>query len=275
MTTRSTSVGAGGAKQAGAPQPRLTSVTALRYRWRQSGDRVGNRGRMEIGNAPVRDPREAWYSPYRGMPFALSLKYLLGGAVLYALLLLVAMAGSGKFATYPVVGPSIYLTPMFGLPLVLGTANRPGRTRRILYFLILLPLVHMAANYLAVLYGMEYFDLLEPGADRERNLIAGGIGGFTGALLSVLLLHLVRLTARDRRHWLAMIASVVLLTAAGAGTMAAGLQWTDALRRTGDPGRAILWYETVHFGWQCVFAVCLAWLMRKRPEPRRPRPVLQ
>ncbi len=51
--------------------------------------------------------------------------------------------------------------------------------------------------------------------------------------------------------------------------MAAGLQWTDALRRTDDPGRQIIWYETVHLPWQLLFGALLAWMMRKPRVPRK------
>jgi hypothetical protein len=63
-----------------------------------------------------------------------------------------------------------------------------------------------------------------------------------------------------------MALGAILLTALGAGAMAAGLQWTDALRRTDDPGRQIIWYELVHFPWQLLFGAILAWLMRKPPR---------
>ena len=229
---------------------------------------------MADSDLPFRDPREAWFSPYRGAEFGTAFNWLCGGAALYALLLLVAMAGKPAEATWPVVGPSLYLTPMYGLPLVLATINKPGRTRRMLFFLLLLPLVHVAANYVAFSYAARSFDLENPGVDMRHNLIAGGLGGLTGSVLAFALLRLVRLTAPDRRHLVAMSLGVILLTAIGAAAMAAGLLWTDAIRRTDDPGRAIIWYETVHFPWQIAFALLLAWLMRKRREPRPKRPTL-
>jgi hypothetical protein len=223
----------------------------------------------ETRPAEFPDPREAWSSPYRGIEFELSAKWLAGGALLYAMLLLVFMAGNPREATWPIVGPSLYLTPMFGLPYVLATVNRPGRTRRLLFFIGLLPLVHIGANYAAWYYATLTFDLAEPGLDQRHNLIAGGIGGLLGSAAAFALLHLVRLTAPRRQHLIAMIAGVILLTALGAAAMAAGLQWTDALRRTADGGRQVIWYETVHFPWQLLFALLLAWLMRKPREPRR------
>ena len=226
---------------------------------------------MVEGDLPFRDPREAWFSPYRGTEFGIAFKWLCGGAALYALLLLVMMAGKPGEATWPVVGPSLYLTPLYGLPYVLATVNKPGRTRRMLYFILLLPLAHVAANYAAFSYAARTFDLELPGVDVQRDLVAGALGGLTGAVLAFALLALVRLTAPDRRHLPVMILGTVLLAAIGAAAMAAGLQWTDALRRPDDPGRAIIWYETVHLPWQLAFALLLAWLMRRKPEPRRKR----
>ncbi|MCW3835529.1 hypothetical protein ACFQ1E_06670 [Sphingomonas canadensis] len=222
----------------------------------------------------VHDPRERWYSPYGGIEFGLSLRWLLAGTLLYAVLLLVAMAGRPDIATYPLIGPSLYLTPVFGLPFVLGTLNRPGRTRRIGYFLVLLPLAHVAANYAAWYYASSSFDLANPGLDPQRDRIAGAIGGTTGAALSLGLLRLVQLTTPGRRHLVAILIGIAALGALGAEAMARGLQWTDALRRLDDPGRAILWYEAVHLPWQALFALWLAWLMRRPREPRPPRPAL-
>lgn len=219
----------------------------------------------------LRDPREAWFSPYRGLEFEFGFKWLGVGALVYALLLLVAMAGRPGEAIWPILGPSLYLTPMYGLPLVLATLNRPGRTRRMLYFLILLPIVHVAANYATWNYAANAFDLARPGTDLVRDAIAGGLGGLTGATLSFALLRLVRLTAPDRSHLALMIFGGALLTALAAATMAAGLLWTDALERRDDPGRQIIWYETVHFPWQLLFSLLLAWMMRRRPEPRKRR----
>ena len=73
---------------------------------------------MSEEGLPFPDPREAWFSPYRGIEFVTSLKWLVAGAALYALLLLVAMAGKPAEATWPIVGPSLYLTPLYGLPYV-------------------------------------------------------------------------------------------------------------------------------------------------------------
>lgn len=220
---------------------------------------------------PFPDPREAWFSPYRGMAFGQSFKWLFAGVLLYALLLLVAMAGKPEEATYPIIGPSLYLTPMFGLPYVLATLNRPGRTRRMLYFILLLPLVHIAANYLAWYYAVSNFDQLDASGDFRRNLITGAIGGLAGAVFSFALLRLVQLTPAVRSPLVMMILGTMLLTALGAWTMAAGLQWTDAVRRPYQHDRAILWYQSVHLPWQLVFALLLAWLMRKAREPEKPK----
>jgi hypothetical protein len=113
------------------------------------------------------------FSPYRGIPFSISLKWLMGGALLYALLLLVMIPANPAEASWPIVGPSLYLTPMFGLPFVLRTAHRPGRLRRLIYFLLLLPCAHIAANYLAWAYAVANF--YQSGTDEAllRNLATG------------------------------------------------------------------------------------------------------
>lgn len=208
---------------------------------------------VSVPEAPV------WFG---GIGFWTSLKWLGAGALLYALLLLVAMAGKPADATYPIVGPSLYLTPMFGLPYVLAMLNRPGRTRRMLYFLVLLPAAHVIANYLAWSYAVSNFDLADRSGDLQRDLLTGGFGGVAGASLGFALLEQVQLTPLEKpRRW-AMLLGVVLLTALGAAAMAFGLWWTDALRITVEPGRAILWYQIVHLPWQLLFALFLAWLMR-------------
>ncbi|MEI9852456.1 MAG: hypothetical protein WDN24_18145 [Sphingomonas sp.] len=211
---------------------------------------------------PLRDPREQWYSPYRGLPIGLSFKWLLGGAALYALLLLVAIAGNPGEAAWPIVGPNLYLTPVFGAPYVFGTLNRPGRTRRIFYFLALLPLLHMAANYAACYYALATYDPFDPAGQYFRNLATGAIGGGAGALLGFAGLHLMRLTSRPRVEMAMMALGIVALAAIGAATMARGLAWTAAFEHRDDAERVIVWYETVHAPWQAAFALFLAWLMR-------------
>ncbi|MBO9712560.1 hypothetical protein [Sphingomonas sp.] len=224
---------------------------------------------MGEGDQPFPDRREAWSSPYRGIEFGITAKWLILGAFLYALLLLGTMAANTAEAIWPIVGPSLYCTPFFGLPYVLATINRPGRTRRILFFLILLPLIHVAANYLAWRNAVENYDELKAGRDLIPNLISGGIGGLAGAALSFGFLEFVQLSSSQRFERLSLLLGVVLLTAMGALGLAYGLQLTDALREPRVISHLVLFYEMIHFPWQLLFAVLLAWLMRK---PREPRP---
>jgi hypothetical protein len=230
--------------------------------------------RVTVSDDPIQqppeelpDPREVRTAPYRGVDFTITLKWLGAGTLLYAMLLLVAMRGNPADATLPIIGPSLYLTPMFGLPYVLATLDMPGRTRRILYFLILLPLAHVAANYVAWRYAVYNFDPMDVDGDLHLDLVTGALGGFTGSVLALALLKTVRLGAPHRSNLIGKIVAVILLTAVGAGGMAAGLLWTNALH---DPkvSHQIIWYETVHFPWQLAFALLLAAIMHK-PRPAR------
>ena len=121
---------------------------------------------------------------FEGVPFWRTLKWLGAGALLYALLLLVAMAGSSNDTTWLIVGPSLYLTPVFGLPYVVASFDLPGRTRRLVYFLLCVPLAYAGAKYLTLNYATEHFDLFEPGRDLKVDLIAGALGGLAGAALA-------------------------------------------------------------------------------------------
>jgi hypothetical protein len=213
-------------------------------------------------------PRKPWFAPYRGIRFAVSLKWLLAGALLYALMLLVMIPANPAEASWPIVGPSLYLTPLFGLPLALRLAHRPGRMRRLIYFLLLLPLAHIAANYLAWSYAVASFYQSDPDAVLLRNLATGAWGGAAGAVFSFTLLHLSRLTARRRAELAAMSAATVVLTAIGALGMAQGLILAGDSIDTHRTEPLVLWFECVHLPWQAAFAVALAWLMRP-PRPAR------
>ncbi len=213
--------------------------------------------------------RKPWFAPYRGVRFAISLKWLLGGALVYALLLLVMIAANPRDASLPIVGPSLYLTPVFGLPLVLRLAHRPGRLRRLLYFLVLLPLAHIAANYVAWAYAVPNFYQSDPNEVLLRNLVTGAWGGVTGATLAFTLLHLFGLTARRRAELLVMILATVALTVIGALGMAQGLILSGETMDTHHVEPLSLWFETVHLPWQALFALALAWLMRPPRAPKR------
>jgi hypothetical protein len=230
---------------------------------------VADSEELQPAEAAPNSPREPWFGPYRGLPFRISLKWLGAGVLVYALLLMVAIAGNPQDAMLPIFGPSLYLTPMFGLPLLFVTVHRPGRARRLVYFLALLPLIHIAANYLAWSHAVANHTPFDASGDFERNLIAGALGGFTGAALSFSALHLIGLTARRRAELAPILLATLALTALAAAGMALGLQWTDATRDARhEAGRLIIWYEAVHLPWQLVFALALAWLMRR---PRRAR----
>ncbi|MFZ5747757.1 MAG: hypothetical protein ACOY45_08870 [Pseudomonadota bacterium] len=195
-----------------------------------------------------------------------TLRWLLVGAALYALLLAPAMLLNPDEAIAPIVGPSIYLTPFFGLPHLMASVQRRGWKRRLLYFTLLLVPVHLLANYLAWRHGVETFHPERDGHEFGRNVATGAIGGFTGAALSFALLMLLRLAPRTRGALWVAGTGVAMLTVLAAASMAYGLSWTRALQGEIRIGQQILWYECVHLPWQALFAVFLAWLMRMRPR---------
>jgi len=208
--------------------------------------------------------RPAWFPRYRGMAFGLTFKWLLFGALLYALLLLVMVAGFPDDTILPFFGPSFYLTAAFGLPYVLRTVHRPGRTRRILYFFVALPLAHMAAIYLAWRHGVPN---ALPGEHLRPALESGAIGGITGATLAFTALRLLRLSRRQRSDLWIMAVATLVLTGVGAAGVALGASLYDATG--GAPlaiERQILGLEAVHLPWQGVFALPLAMLTRPAPE---------
>lgn len=218
----------------------------------------------------VPQPRKPWFAPYRGVRVAISLKWLLAGALAYALLLLVMIAANPRDASLPIVGPSLYLTPVFGLPLVLRLAHRPGRLRRLVYFLLLLPLAHIAANYLAWSYAVPNFYQSDPNEVLLRNLATGAWGGLAGAAFAFTLLYLTGLTARRRAELGTMALATVALTILGALGMAQGLILSGETMDTHHTEPLILWFECVHLPWQIVFALALARLMRPPRPPKRP-----
>jgi hypothetical protein len=221
---------------------------------------------LPAADAP--EPRKPLFAPYRGVRFALSLKWLLGGALLYALMLLVMIPANPREAAWPIVGPSLYLTPLFGLPFVLRLVHRPGRLRRLIYFLMLLPIAHIAANYLAWSYAVGNFYQADPNDVLLRNLATGAWGGLAGATFAFTLLHLSRLTPRRRSELPVMMLATIALTILGALGMAQGLILSGGAIDTHEREALTIWFECVHLPWQAVFALTLAWLMR---PPRLPR----
>ena len=221
------------------------------------------------GEAP--QPRPDRVPSYRGIRVRVSLKWLLLGALIYALLLLVAIRAQPNDLILPFLGPSFYLTPVFGLPFVLRTVHRPGRLRRLVYFLLLLPPVHMAAIYLAYYHGLSSFRPLDAADTALRTAVSGAWGGATGAVFAFTLLYLMRLTARRRAELATMGLAVIALSAlGGAGVGAALLYAGDGLTSAiHDPERLIVGYELIHLPWQILFALALAWLMRPPHAPKR------
>lgn len=235
----------------------------------RSGDVTG--APEEVRSAFVDTPpeRKPWFAPYRGVRFSISLKWLLAGALIYALLLLVFISANPREAAYPIVGPSLYLTPVFGLPLVLRLMHRPGRIRRLIYFMLLLPLAHIAANFIGWSVAMDH--MFRPGTDMLKvNLLTGAWGGVTGATFAFTLLYLMRLTARRRAELFAMGVATLTLTVIGALGVAQGLIFSGQAADTQDSEALILWFETIHLPWQVAFSVVLAWLMRPPRVSKRP-----
>ncbi len=218
---------------------------------------------MAAGDSAAPEPRIRKHYP--GLRFIITFRWLLLGAALYALLLLVAIAANPSDAVLPFLGPEFYLTPVFGLPLVIASFHRRGRLRRLIYFVLLLPIAHAAAIYLAWSYGLSRaYDtpfLVEMGS--------GAIGGVTGAVLAFVFLHLSRLDPRPRAGLAAMTLATGTLGVIGALGMAFGLTVTGGLESfSRDPGSLMIWLECVHLPWQVAFSLVLAWLMRRRREPK-------
>lgn len=215
--------------------------------------------------------REGHFLPYRGLRFWLSFKWLVAGTLLYALLLLVMIKAAPDDLISPFLGPSFYLTPLFGLPYVLRTVHRPGRLRRLVYFMLLLPAVHMAAIYIAFYQLMSTYDPIDATRTFVSAVISGAWGGVMGAVFAFTALFLVRLAPRRRAELLAMSFFTILLGAVGAAGMGqavlfAGSDYAAAAR---DTERLIIGFESVHLPWQAVFAFALAWLMRPPHAPKR------
>lgn len=204
--------------------------------------------------------------------------WLLVGSLTYSVALALALLlyPDPKDALAPVVGPSLYLTPLFGLPYLVASARQRGWLRRLFYFTILLTLAHVVANFLAWRYGVVNFPL-EPGpGDYARNLATGAIGGLSGSALAFVFLLWTRLAPQTLGTRLIFIVGLAALTALGALGMAQGLALSDALEMPFKPSRFVFWFVCVHFPWQAVLALLLAWLMRLRPgvrvQPRDEKP---
>jgi len=221
------------------------------------------------GTAP--QARDGAFLPYRGLRFWLSFKWLIAGALLYALLLLVAIEAKPEDVISPFLGPSFYLTPFFGLPLVLRTVHRPGRLRRLIYFLAVVPAVNMAAIYVAFYHLMSTYDPIDTGSTFLRAVSSGAWGGVGGAVLGFTGLYLVRLTPRRRAELIAMGFFTLLLGAVGAAGLGQAVLFAgpDLIAASHDTERLIIGFESVHLSWQAAFAFALAWLMRPPHAAKR------
>ncbi|MEZ0242962.1 MAG: hypothetical protein ACAH11_06270 [Sphingomonas sp.] len=218
------------------------------------------------------DPREPRLGSYRGIGFWISIKWLGAGALLYALLLLVAIKAQPLDVISPFLGPSFYLTPMFGLPFVLRTVHRPGRIRRLIYFMFIVPAVHMAAIYLAFFHLMSTYDPIDIGGTFIRALSSGAWGGVAGAVFGFTGLYLTRLMPRRRKELAAMAFFTILLGAVGAAGLGQAVLFAgaDLPSAAHDTERLIIGFESVHLPWQAAYAFALAWLMRPPHAVKRP-----
>lgn len=213
------------------------------------------------------DPLGEAHARRRNVRFWHAFIWLLIGAIVYALALALALLlyPDPKDALAPVVGPSLYLTPLFGLPYLLVSARQRGWLRRVFYFTILLTFSHVVANDLAWGYGVANFPLEPDPGDYLRYLATGAIGGFAGSALAFVLLVWTRLAPFTPATRMIALAGIAVLTVLGAVGMAYGLVMTDALAMPFKPSRFVFWFLSVHLPWQAAFALFAAWLMRLRP----------
>ncbi len=214
------------------------------------------------------DPLGQAHARRRHVRFWHAFVWLLVGSVVYAVALAFALLlyPDPKDALAPVVGPSLYLTPLFGLPYLLVSAHQRGWLRRVFYFTILLTFSHVVANDLAWAYGVAHFPL-EPGpSDFWQYLATGAIGGLAGSTLAFTLLISTRLAPLTPATRTIALSGIAVLTVLGGLGMAQGLTMTDALDMPFKPSRFVFWFLCVHLPWQVAFAFGIAWLMRLRPR---------
>ncbi|WP_342250548.1 hypothetical protein [Sphingomonas sp. OTU376] len=190
--------------------------------------------------------------------------WLLVGAVSYAVALAVAVLlyPDPKDVLAPVIGPSLYLTPLFGMPYLFASARQRGWVRRVVYFSAVLTCAHVAANYLAWRHAMLSYSF-EPGTQTwVRDLGTGAVGGLAGGVLALMLLVPLRLAPFTAASRAIILFGIAALTVLGAWGMAEGLQLTNALEYELKSSRFVFWFECVHLPWQACLAFFLAWLMR-------------
>ena len=205
----------------------------------------------------------------RNVRFWHAFVWLLIGAVLYAIALAVAVLlyPDHKDVLAPVIGPSLYLTPLFGLPYLLASVRQRGWGLRLLYFEVALPGAHVAANYLAWRHAMLSFPLEPDPQAYVRDLGTGVVGGLAGGTLALMLLVPLRLVSLGAGSRAVILLGIVTLTVLGALGMAQGLLFTNALEYPLQSARFVFWLESVHLPWQVCLAFFLAWLMRLGRRP--------
>ncbi|QIG80963.1 hypothetical protein [Stakelama tenebrarum] len=198
-------------------------------------------------------------------------RWLLVGALAYAVALATAIGVNADPANIlaPVVSPSVLLTPVFGMPWVVMSFHRRGRIRRAVYFLLIVTLAHMAANYLAWLHATESYRFVTDGHAFERHMLTGAIGGAVGSALSFAFLVPLRLAPNRRSSFWFAFWGTIALTAIGSWGMAWGLEWTDPMVPQHDTEKLVLWFLCVHLPWQIIFAMFLAAMMRIPAKRRR------
>jgi len=205
----------------------------------------------------------------RNVRFRHAFVWLLIGAVLYAIALAIAVLlyPDPKDVLAPVIGPSLYLTPLFGLPYLLASIRQRGWVQRLVYFCVALPLAHVAANYLAWRHAMLSFPLEPDPQAYLRDLGTGAVGGLAGGTLALMLLVPLRLTPLGAGSRAIILFGISALTLLGALGMAQGLLLTNALEYPLRSARFVFWLECVHLPWQACLAFFLAWLMRLGRRP--------
>lgn len=205
----------------------------------------------------------------RNVRFWHALVWLLVGAVIYAVALAIAILlyPDPKVVLAPVIGPSLYLTPLFGMPYLLASARQRGWKRRVFYFTAVLTFVHVVANYLAWRHASISFALEPDPQAYVADLGTGAVGGFAGGTLALMLLLPLRLAVFSLGSRAIILLGIAALTLLGALGMAEGLLLTGAhgyqLRSAGF----VFWFACVHLPWQACLAFFLAWLMRLGRRP--------
>lgn len=205
----------------------------------------------------------------RHVRFRHALIWLLVGAVVYAVALALAILlhPDPKVVLAPVIGPSLYLTPLFGMPYLFASARQRGWARRLFYFTAVLTFVHVAANYLAWRHASISFALEPDPQAYVQDLGTGAVGGFAGGALALMLLVPLRLAPFHAGSRAIILLGIAALTLLGALGMAQGLLLTGAHGYQLKSAGFVFWLECVHLPWQACLAFFLAWLMRLGRRP--------